>query len=144
MNEYSRVFDVAPLSMIFFPRRLLSTASKNWLPRWIRRLADCITGSIFRDVRLYPILNLGHLWAPSFSRCFHTMMNYGPFFGPLLIFDLPQCQESWRWERRGTARGNCGEERRAKHFGQLWGQVCKLSLLIAHMRIPSVFSNVGN
>ena len=34
---------------------------------------------------------------PCFLDCFHPISEFWPFCGPSLAFDLPQCQEPWRW-----------------------------------------------
>ena len=60
----------------------------------------------FKDVRFQPIVNFGHFWAPLFSLCFQPIMNFG-HFGASLAFDLPQCQEPWKWGRRVRVRKNC-------------------------------------
>ena len=75
--------------------------------KWPDRLRDHILHEVidhaptgtFKDVRFYPVMNFGHFWAP-------------------FTFDLPQCQEQWRWGRRRRARRNCQKRKETIHRGK--------------------------
>ena len=61
---------------------LLSSCGKGVGSTWTDTRPEEGMLGIFKDVRFYPILNFGHIWAPLFSRCFYPIMNFGHFWAP--------------------------------------------------------------